>query len=183
MSTFDDRLWAKLVDEHGADRVASRPSSARRRARPLMLTASATVVAAATLAVGLGFSATTSTPPAYALTHNTDGSVTVTLHDLTIAIPALNAKFALMGIDETVIPVKAGCSMPGLVDAPGATMTESLTITPGRKYLAPGYDGVLAAEQLPDGKVALSVGAMKPPLPKCFSNAPATSFPPGSRGS
>jgi len=182
MNAFDDRLWAKLVDEHGADRVASSPSSSRRR-RPLMLTASATVVAAATLAVVLVLSATTSTPPAYALTQNANGSVTVTIHDLTAAIPALNAKFAQMGIDETVIPVQAGCSTPGLIDYPGATMSESLTFTPGRKYLAPGDAGVLAAEQLPNGKVALTVGAQKPPLPSCFSNLPGTSFPPGGQGS
>lgn len=179
MGTFDEGLWAHLVEEHRADRVVLSSRADGRRARPVILSAGA-VVAAATVAVVLALSATTSTPPAYALTHNSDGSVTVTIHDLTTAIPALNAKFAQMGIDETVIPVQAGCSTPGLIAAPGATMSESLTLVPGRKYLAPGDTGVLAAEQLPNEKVALTVGAQKPPLPSCFSNVPATAFPPGS---
>lgn len=183
MGTFHEGLWARLVDEHRADHVTLSSQVAGRRVRPVLVSAGGVLVLAATLAVVLVLSATTSTPPAYALMQNADGSVTVTINDLTTAIPALNAKFAEMGIEETVIPVKAGCSTPGLVSAPGASLTDSLTLSPGRKYLAPGDTGYLAAEQLPDGKVALSVGAMKPPLPSCFSNAVATSFPAtGSQG-
>ncbi len=185
MGTFHDGLWARLVDEHRADHVTLSSQADGRRVRPVLISAGGVVVAMATLAVVLVLSATTSTPPAYALTQNADGSVTVTINDLTTAIPELNARFAAMGIDETVIPVKAGCSTtgPGLVSAPGASMTDSLTITPGRTHLAPGDTGYLAAEKLPNGKVALSVGAMKPPLPSCFSNAVATSFPAtGSQG-
>ncbi|HEY5429490.1 MAG TPA: hypothetical protein VIK04_10265 [Solirubrobacteraceae bacterium] len=177
MGTFEEGLWARLVQEQRADQVVLSPRPRRRGARPVVLSAGA-AVAAATLAVVLGLSVTASTPPAYALALNSDGSVTVTIHDLTTAIPALNAKFAQMGIDETVIPVQAGCSTPGLIAYPGATMSETLTLTPGRNYLAPGDEGVLAAEQLPNGKVALTVGAQMPPLPSCFSNVPATSFPP-----
>lgn len=179
MGTFDEGLWARLVEQHGADRVVLSSAPRRLRARPMILKVSAAAVAAATLAVVLVLSATTSTPPAYALTRNANGTFTVTINDLTSAIPALNAKFAQLGIDETVIPVTAGCQQPGLLNYAGATMSESLTFSPGRKYLAPGYDGALAAEQLPNGKVAMLVGAFKPPLPSCFSNVPGTSFPPG----
>ncbi len=182
MGTFDEDLWAHLVEEHHADRVVLRSPASKGRARPVIMTAGAAAVAVATLAVALVLSATTSTPPAYALTSNADGSVTVTIHDLTTAIPALNARFAQMGIDETVIPVQANCATPGPVDYPGATTSETLTISPGRKNLAPGDAGVLAAEQLPDGKVAMFVGAMKPPLPSCFSNVPATVAPGSGQG-
>ncbi len=185
MGTFDEGLWARLVEQHSADRVVLSAAPPRRRARPMILKVSAAAVAAATLALVLALSATTSTPPAYALTRNTDGTFTVTIHDLISAIPALNAKFAQLGIDETVIPVTAGCQHSiGLLNYPGATMSESLTISPGHKNLAPGYHGALGAEQLPNGKVALFVGAFKPPLPSCFSNVPGTIFPPGgSQGS
>ena len=183
MGTFDEGLWARLVEQHSADLVVLGSAPARRRTRPMILKVSAVGVVAGTLAVVLVLSATTSAPPAYALTRNADGTFTVTINDLTSAIPALNAKFAQLGIDETVIPVRAGCENPGLVNYPGARMSESLTFYPGRKYLAPGYDGALGAEQLPDGKVALFVGAFKPPLPSCFSNVPGTSFPPRSPGS
>lgn len=174
MSAFEDGLWARLVDEHNADRVALNATSRRIRSRPLIFTAGTSAVAAATLAVVLGLSASTNTPAAYALTRNANGSVTVTIKDLETAIPALNARFKRMGIDETVIPVRAGCPTPGVVSYPGVKTTYSLTFYPDHAYLAPGYDGVLAAEQLRDGKVALLIGAMRPPLPTCFSKLPLT---------
>ena len=95
----------------------------------------------------------------------------MSINDIETAIPALNAEFQKDGIDETVIPVEADCTNPGIgvVTYPGATPSTTITLVPGRKYLAPGYDGVLAAEQLPDGTVALGEGAMKPPLPSCFN--------------
>jgi hypothetical protein len=171
MGTFDEALWTRLVDEHQADRVVLSSRPPRHRPRAAIITAG-TAATAVTLSAVLALSATTSTPSAYALTANPDGSVTITIHDLTAAIPALNAKFAEMGIDETVIPIQAGCSTRGLVNYPGATMSEPLTFTPGHKNLPPGWDGVLAAEQLPNGKVALTIGSRKPPLPSCFSNIP-----------
>lgn len=176
MRAFEDGLWAHLVDEHQADHVILSSRPRRRRARPLAMVTGAGGLAAVALATMLVFGATTSTPPAYALTRNSNGSVTVTIRDLTRAIPALNARFARMGIDETVIPVRAHCGTSNwTVDAlgpnqvPQSVMHESLTFYPGRKYLAPGYDGFLAAARLPNGKIALSIGALKPPLPSCFS--------------
>lgn len=59
-----------------------------------------------------------------------------------------------------------------MIDYRGASMSEQLTFYPHHAYLAPGYDGVLAAEQLKDGRVALLIGAMRPPLPGCLSNVP-----------
>jgi hypothetical protein len=126
------------------------------------------VVAAAAVAAVLITGAGTSTAPAYALTHNPDGSITVTLHDLTTGIPQLNAKFKQMGINETVIPVEANCTTLGLVAGPGS-MDESVTLSPGHANLSPGDVGVLAAEELPDGQIAIGIGATRPPLPACFS--------------
>jgi len=155
----------------GGKRSGSRSLRHRRRARRAILTAGASFVAVATVIVLLLLGATTTTPPAYAFTRNQDGSVTVTLHDLATAIPALNAKFARLGIDETVIPVTPECKTAAdLLVSPTAAMSESLTLTAGRKYLLPGWRGVLAAKQLPNGKVGMVFGALKPPLPSCFSS-------------
>ncbi len=178
MSAFEQSLWARLVAECDADQVML--SSPRRgtRKRPTMLTAGATALAAATAAAVFLVSATTSTPPAYALTRNHDGSLTVTIHNLATATPQLNARFKRLGIDETVIPVRATCPTKGLIDYPGARMAESLTFYPHHAYLARGWAGVLSAEQLPHDRVALTIGAMKPPLPSCFSNIPLTSHLP-----
>ena len=103
------------------------------------------------------------------MTANPNGSYTVQLFDLTSGIPALNAKLASLGIDETVIPVTPDCTYKGLFGEPSVAGSETITLTPGRKYLAPGDDGVLAAMPISDGRVALAVGAMQPPLPTCFS--------------
>lgn len=171
MNEFEDGLWERLVDEHDADLVSlTAPRASSRSRRPLIVGGGAAGLAAAGAAVVLGIGAATSAPPAYAMTQNADGSYTVTINDIETAIPALNAKFAQMGIDETVVPVTADCtSKIPLTADPASKPSDTVTLGPGRKYLDPGYDGVLAAEQLANGQVAMFVGALKPPLPNCFS--------------
>lgn len=183
MSAFEDRLWKHLAAEHGADAVTSVRGRAavpvgprawfeRARRPPVAITAGAIVIiAAAAVAVVLLVSATASTQPAYALTQNPDGSITVTFNDLQTAIPQLNARFAAMGIDETVIPITKGCTTKMSVPAyPRADTSDTLTFTPneGHQYLAPGFDGVLAAGYSSSGRLLVFIGALQPPLPTCF---------------
>jgi hypothetical protein len=170
-----------LADEHGADEVTSRRTRAGAslrsrvvpaRRRPVVMTTSALgVIAAGAAAVVLLVSVTASTQPAYALTRNPDGSITVTINDLQAAIPELNARFAAMGVDETVIPITQSCQTHMAVPAfPQSAASDKLTFTPneGHKYLAPGFDGVLAAGYTSGGQLLVFIGAMKPPLPACF---------------
>jgi hypothetical protein len=136
--------------------------------RPLALTTGAlTLLAAAAVVAVLLVGAGAGTQPAYALARNPDGTVTVTIRDVATAVPALNARFRQMGIDETVIPVKAGCKAWEIFGYSGLSQTETLTFHPGDAHLSPGFTGVLSAEQLPDGRVAPSTGARKRPLPTC----------------
>jgi hypothetical protein len=117
MSAFEDRLWTYLADVHRADDVNSKRATAprgrwaaiaRTRRPHVAITAGALgVIAAAAVAVVPLVSATASTQPAYALTQNADGSITVTFNDLQTAIPQLNARFAAMGIDEAVVRSRA----------------------------------------------------------------------------
>ncbi|HEX3616558.1 MAG TPA: hypothetical protein VHU61_08470 [Solirubrobacteraceae bacterium] len=169
MTEFEDRLWERLVDEHGADAVTLAVEPERRNRRALVggSAALATVSAAAVVA----FAATGGATPAYAMTQNADGSYTFTINDLATAVPELNAKFKQLGIEETVIPVEAGCSTvnPFLLVNPHETMSDSFTFEPGGKWVDPGYHGVIAAEQLPDGDVAIMEGAIAPPIPSCYS--------------
>jgi hypothetical protein len=146
----------------------------RWREQPRILTAAAAVIAAAAVTAVLLLGAATSPQPAYALTENQDGTITVTLHDLATAIPQLNVKFARLGIEETVIPITSRCSTPAsLLVTPAGSLNRSLTLTAGRKYLLPGWRGVIAAKQLPGGKVGLIFGAVQGPPPSCFSNTVA----------
>jgi hypothetical protein len=193
MSAFEDRLWKHLATEHGADEVTSRRGAAAggrwgwtRHARrpPLAITAGAlAVIAAAAVAVVLLVSATAGTQPAYALTQNPDGSITVTFNDLQTAIPQLNARFAAMGVDETVIPITKGCPTKMTVPAyPQADNGDTLTFTPneGHDYLAPGFDGVLAAGYSSSGQLLVFIGALQPPLPNCLPPTQALLPPSGS---
>jgi DNA-directed RNA polymerase specialized sigma24 family protein len=145
-----------------------------------VISGGAAALAATIAAVVLLLGATTSAPPAYALTQNPNGTVTVTLHDIATAIPALNAKFKQMGIDETVIPITADCHAiggppgaradPNAISEPGS-MRRSFTFSEHGRPAPHGFKYVLAARQLPDGKIETWIGAIKPPLPPCFANA------------
>jgi len=182
MSSFEDHLWSHLVAEHGADVVRAKQPASRRRSRPLALTASAATVAAA-LAATLLLTATTNTPPAYALTQNADGTVTVTLNDIATGIPALNAEFAKLGIRETAVPIVAGCTAKGAfepVDAGSADMSAPQTV--GNQWIPAGYNGFLAAKQTAPGHVAIAIGTMRGPIPSCFPDVTATSYPPPTTG-
>jgi hypothetical protein len=168
MSEFEDGLWRRLVEDHDADAVSL--TSKRRTARRTVVgggaTATAAVTAAAVIALSAGGAA-----PAYAMTQNADGSYTFTINDLATAAPELNAKFKQLGIDETVVPVEASCTNVNefLFADPNAKMTDSFTFKPGNKWLEPGFTGVVAAEQLSNGEVAISMGAIPPPVPSCYS--------------
>jgi hypothetical protein len=159
---------------------------ARPRRRQLGVLSGASMILAATIAViVLAFGATTNAPPAYALTRHPDGSITITLSELTTGIPALNAKLEKLGIDETVIPITADCSTRGsgnLVMHPNPMYeyngSISTTYTPRaaqRHPAPPGFHYVLAAKRLPNGKLLGFIGALKPPIPAClpYSSTPS----------
>ncbi len=55
-------------------------------------------------------------------------------------------------------------------------------MTVGNRWIPAGYHGFLAAEQLPDGKIAIAIGTTKQPIPACFPATAATSFPATSSG-
>jgi hypothetical protein len=193
MSTFEDRLWLELVAEHEHHQQApdspvrltrplsarTRPLSARPRSRrrhhgrrPALLTgtALATAVAATTAALTLG--ASTSTPPAYAVTTNSDGTVTVTLTDIS-AITALNAELTRDGINAQAIPMTATCPAHApLVTMPTGTDPRTYTMTIVPSQIPAGYTAVLAAGQTASGQVELLQGAVQPPVPACVNSAP-----------
>jgi hypothetical protein len=181
MTAFEDGLWERLVDEHDADNVkltSAKVTTSHRR--PVFIGGGLTAMAGAIASGVVALTAATTAPPAYALIHNSDGSVTVTIHNLETAIPELNAKFRALGIDETVVPVTANCpthngSASWLNDPmfayPQATTNETVTLGPGRKHLEAGFNGVMAAEQLASGEVAIAIEAIPTRAPNCFPTA------------
>ncbi|MGN6867695.1 MAG: hypothetical protein ACTHMY_04745 [Solirubrobacteraceae bacterium] len=170
MSTFEDRLWSQLVREHGDQMqlptIAARPH----RRRPALITASALATAVVVAAV-LVLTATTSTP-AYAVTDNSDGTVTVTLHDIQ-AITALNAALARDGIAARAIPLTADCPIHGFPNPmPAGTNPSTYTITIVPADIPDGYTAIVAASQNSSGEVQLAQGAWPSPGPPCLNSAP-----------
>lgn len=74
-----------------------------------ILAGGAAAAVAATTAAVLAISAATTAAPAFAVTDNPDGSVTITLNEIT-GVSDLNAKLASMGIAVRAVPVESGCT-------------------------------------------------------------------------
>jgi hypothetical protein len=171
MSTFEDRLWSALVREHSDQMhlitVAVRPH----RRRPALITGTALAAAIAAAAVVLALIATTSTP-AFAVTTNSDGTVTVTLNDVK-AITALNAELTRDGIAARAIPLTADCPVHGFPNPmPAGTNPSTYTITIVPAEIPPGYTAVLAVGENASGQIALAQGAFRSPVPVCFNTTP-----------
>ncbi len=122
MSKFEDRLWRDLVRKHGADLAQmTRPSAKRaRRARPRLLASTSVALAVAVAALALVLSAASS-PPAFAVSRNSDGTYTVTLQKLA-AIHGANQKLAALGIRARLVEVTQGCTVKALPPAAVAAM-------------------------------------------------------------
>ncbi|MGP0050105.1 MAG: hypothetical protein ACLPZR_14820 [Solirubrobacteraceae bacterium] len=187
MGSFEDAVWRQLVDQHAADCVQIPARQEQFVLRPFVGAVGTGVVvaavAAAVLVLVLVMGGFTNSQPAYALTQNPDGSVTVSLTEISTGIPALNAEFAKLGIRETVIPIEATCTgqAPGALSAGLTSMTQKVTVS--NRWIPNGQLGYLAAEQLPDGKVLLASGTTAPPVPTCFPRVEGQGFAPASQGS
>jgi hypothetical protein len=118
MSEFEDNLWLSIVREHG-DELARTERTARthrRASRPQLLAGTTVGVAVMATAAVLLFGASTS-PPAFAVTRNHDGTVTVNLmHPSGIA--GANQRLAAMGVRAQI--AVQGKTAPKLV-CPGGT--------------------------------------------------------------
>jgi hypothetical protein len=155
------------------DRRLAHRWTTRRRPKLFMATGGLTL-ASAIVAVVLVLSASSATSPAYALTRQPDGTIKLTLYRLTNDIPTLNTRLAQMGIDTTIVPVTSTCKYQAPIYPVGGP-SYTITLRPHHYDLAPGYQGVMAAQVLPNGKIALAQGAMKPAeIPPCFATVAHT---------
>ncbi|HEY1711505.1 MAG TPA: hypothetical protein VGG07_01310 [Solirubrobacteraceae bacterium] len=160
------------------------------RRRNGILSGATLVLAAGVTAAVLLLTASTAAPPAYSVTHNSDGSYSIVLRQLTTGIPALNAKFRQFGIAETVIPIKTGChsrdgSRPIVMHPnPMFEINGAIRQTYSAKYqqrdpARPGWHYVLAAKRLPNGKLLALIGQLRDPIPSClpYSSTPSNAGP------
>lgn len=149
MSRFTDHLWRDLVREHGATLAhAPRPEAGRalgavRFHRPRVLAGGTLGVGGAGVALLLALGGTAA-PPAFAVTTNGNGSVTVKLN-VNSALPQANAKLAQMGTGEqiTIQMAQGAASVSGPVtcvptqSASGPTV-KVLDGSDGTEVISPG---------------------------------------------
>jgi hypothetical protein len=195
MSNFEDQLWSQLVRERGeqmraapgvmaalassvtATRPAIRPAPGLRR--PALLTGSALGIAGLATA---GVFALSSASPGFAVTKNPDGTVKVSLSDLS-DLSALNQTLAQDGVPVTAVPITAACSATGAINSPsgesspsisasGQETTDVVTIDPSQ--IPSGEVGVLGASQTASGQIELKFGETTPPAPSCLKSAAFT---------
>src|ERR1700751_4379679 len=128
MSEFEDNLWLAVVREHGHElaRAGRRGREHRRATRPQLLPGTpgggAGIATAAVLLLG----ASTSTP-AFAVTRNPDGTVTVSLRQPS-GIAGANRQLAAMGVRAQIA---AEAKTPPTLVCPGGT-APTITFDPAR---------------------------------------------------
>lgn len=178
MSRFEDQLLADLMRQHGPaldDVPPPAPSSSR---RPLWLTAGGLGIAAVSaLVIG---SAVGGAPAAYAVTEKSDGTVTLSLTDLT-GVDGANEELARRGIRAAAVRVQPGCpSIWSFPTAPGIP-ADPKDLYPGPaagarnsySFIAEGIPKdatmILAAQQGERGVVKYSASVIAGPVPDCVS--------------
>ena len=201
MTKFADQLFDDLMREHGSTLSHIRPPVPQKRHVPghwtlLVAGAGTAAVAAAvagTLVAGTGIPAHVGGgTPAYAVTRNPDGTVTLAVYK-TSGIAGANARLHQLGDNQVVIvPVGAGCPSLRSLPAPAVPLSGHLTVHAGSNATGGGI--TVNAEGIPAGDI-LVVGAVtstsgkttttemgskltSPPAPSCVS-MPAPPPPPG----
>lgn len=141
MSEFEDNLWLSVVREHGDElaRAGRTVHKHGRAARPQLLAGSTVGLAAIATAAALLLGASTSSP-AFAVTRNPDGTVTVDLMKPS-GIAGANERLAAMGVRAQIRAlakqpptfVCPGGSVPTITFDPASIpKRQALVITPSR---------------------------------------------------
>ncbi len=109
MSKFKERLWRDLEREHGSELAQiDRPAAGRARvARPRLLAGTTLGFAVIATAIVLFLSAA-STPAAFAVSGNSDGTVSVVLRRI-VGVKGANQRLAALGVRAKFVTVVDGC--------------------------------------------------------------------------
>jgi hypothetical protein len=189
MTKFADELFTDLMREHGPALELVRLPNRRKVPRPVWVAAGAVGLAGAITA---GVTVAGGGSPAYAVTANGDGTVTVSIAQLT-GVDGANGALRTLGDPVVVVPVRPGCpaldSLP--VADPGSRFQRtqisgsvsgrggsSGTITVNARGVPAGDIVLVAASTGPNG-MSLAVKLIKGPAPRCVSGVPTPPVGPG----
>ncbi|HEY0804037.1 MAG TPA: hypothetical protein VGD84_03185 [Pseudonocardiaceae bacterium] len=150
MTRFADQLFDDLMRDHGSTLAHTRVQAAPKRhpvMRPVLLTAGAGGLAAAATVGSLV--ATGGGTPAYAVTTNSDGTVTLAVYQES-GIAGANAQLRRLGDDRVVVvPVESGC--PSLFSLPAPRVPAREVTVQGS---GPGI-GTITVGEVPAGDILL----------------------------
>ncbi|MGW1784564.1 hypothetical protein ACWCQQ_36445 [Streptomyces sp. NPDC002143] len=130
MTRFADQLFADLMEEHGPTLRRTQPPApaTRRGSRPMLLTAGAMATAGVATAAMVTL---TGSSPAYAVTQNADGTVTVQVARPS-GMAGANAKLRTLGLPVVAVPVRPGCtSIDALAKAAAGHQATNVTAATG----------------------------------------------------
>lgn len=141
-----------------------------------------TVVLAAGLAIaGLAAAGpivlgTFSASPAYAVTTNPDGTVTITLRQFS-ALPALNRELARDGLPLKAVPVTPNCpfnpnrGLPKRTRGPGVAPTDTITVGTSELASEGGIGVIGVSPGTPPGQLLMMEAGTRAPGPSCINSA------------
>ena len=191
MTKFADQLFDDLMQEHGPALARTTPPAPRRH-----IATRGTLLAAGTACAAIGVTAGALVAgggtPAYAVTTNPDGTVTLAVYQKS-GIAGANARLRQLGDGQVVVvPVESGCPSLGSLPAPAVSRRGPIatqvsasrdgSVTVKAKGIPAGDILVVAFET--SGRTRLGVLTLaSPPAPSCL-NLPSGAVPPagGSGG-
>lgn len=172
MATFEDQLWTDLLGEHGTELAGASRSAARRsRTKPILVTAGTFGVVGVATAVALTLTATVG-PPAYAVTANSDGTVSVTINQI-VGVSGANAELARLHVRAKAVPENDDCTanpplVPTRVFGGGALRgmpVDGVTIIPDA---IPAGDTLMLVAKTSGNAGVLAAIMVVGPAPSCF---------------
>jgi hypothetical protein len=188
MSRFENRLWSEIVEQHGALlsqpalTLPARAATSRARAgRRLSLAGVAASFAAVIVSVVLLTTSGSGPAPAYAITQNSDGTVTITVREV-VAVPEVDEKLEALGLPIRAVEVKPECTatstgrpLPNPNHQPlfGHFFSKEgtgLRIDP--RVIPRGDTLVIAATEPSPGVFFGKAGLWEGPVPSCLADNP-----------
>jgi hypothetical protein len=179
MTKFADQLFDDLMQEFRPTLESIELPIARARRtvpRPVWLAAGTVGMAGAITAGVVVLGGGT---PAYAVTQNTDGTVTVSINELS-GVAGANNKLHTMGEPVVMVPVRPGCvSIASLPHDTGThhdtrasvDMTNGGSITVDVRGVPAGETALVATSSSSRG-ITLALALVKGPIPSCVSMPP-----------
>jgi hypothetical protein len=197
MSRFQERLWQELVRDHasvlaypagsrdllprltiveprGAAMLGTGALRSRRLVlRPRRLAAGLAALAAVIAAVSILTTTGTTPSAAYAVTQRPDGTLDISIDELT-GVAGANAQLTKLGVRVRVVPVQTGCSESAqIVSVPPSLAAKVARAAEGggllvRPNLVPPGDTLALTARQAGSTVALSYGLYRGAAPGCI---------------